>query len=265
MTGAGGSDPRAKAKPKPKPNGEEASAPACPTCGKPPAVCVCDRVRPLASRTRVVILQHPREEDVALGTATLVTRSLPRATIVVGLSWPSLEAVLGEEGIDRARWGVVFAQKLPDPLPPAVVGRPAIVVDRHGEVVLEPSLDGIVVLDGTWSQAKTLWWRNPWLLKLGRAVLHPREPGIYGKLRKEPRREAVSSLEAVAEVLVANGEPEAVRDGLRRVFRTMVQRARDARREAEQRRPARGQDAGADEALDADAPEGDEPEGDPPV
>jgi DTW domain-containing protein YfiP len=60
-----------------------------------------------------------------------------------------------------------------------------------------------------------------------RLVLHPKEPSIYGKLRKEPRREAVSTLESVADALVFNGEPAAVRDSLRRVFRTMVQRARD--------------------------------------
>ena len=34
-------------------------------------------------------------------------------------------------------------------------------------------LDGVVLLDGSWSEAKTLWWRNPWLLKLRRLVLDP--------------------------------------------------------------------------------------------
>jgi DTW domain-containing protein YfiP len=65
------------------------------------------------------------------------------------------------------------------------------------------------------------------MLKLQRAVLHPKEPSIYGRLRREPRREALSTLESAAEVLVANGEPEAVRTEMRRVFRTMVQRARE--------------------------------------
>jgi DTW domain-containing protein YfiP len=105
-------------------------------------------------------------------------------------------------------------------------------LDAHAPTVtIEPSagdVDGVVALDGTWSQAKSLWWRNPWMLKLGRAIVHPREPSIYGKLRKEPRHDAVSTLESVADALVANGEPEALRADLRRAFRTMVQRARDA-------------------------------------
>ena len=68
-------------------------------------------------------------------------------------------------------------------------------------------------------------------------MLRPTEAGIYGKLRQEPRREHVSTLEAVADALVGNGEPMAVRDDLRRAMRTMVQRARDARtRRAERKR-----------------------------
>ena len=31
---------------------------------------------------------------------------------------------------------------------------------------------GIVVFDGTWAQAKTLWWRNAWVLKARRLVLN---------------------------------------------------------------------------------------------
>ena len=54
------------------------------------------------------------------------------------------------------------------------------------------------MIDGTWSQAKTLWWRNPWLLKLHRLVLNPPRPARLGKLRREPRREALSTLEAAA-------------------------------------------------------------------
>ena len=62
-------------------------------------------------------------------------------------------------------------------------------------------LQGIVLLDGTWSQAKTLWWRNPWLMKLQRLWPHPDRPARFGRLRREPRREALSTLEAASLVL----------------------------------------------------------------
>lgn len=194
----------------------------CETCRKPVWACVCDRVRPLETKTRVIILQHPQEDDVVLGTARLVASTLPAARVLVGLSWPSLEAALEEE-IDRSRWASVYSHKLPDD----VLGRTgAIRMDRHGALT-DARPDGVVLLDGTWSQAKTLWWRNPWLLKLGRIALRPLQPSIYGKMRREPRREHVSTLEATGAALTALGEDPAVEAELTKLMRTMVQRVRD--------------------------------------
>src|SRR4029078_8766947 len=60
------------------------------------------------------------------------------------------------------------------------------------------AIEGIVLLDGTWSQAKALWWRNPWMLKCRRIILGPHRPSRYGKLRRQPRREGPSTNEAPA-------------------------------------------------------------------
>jgi DTW domain-containing protein YfiP len=196
----------------------------CERCGKPRYACVCDRIVPMKTKTRIVILQHPQEDDAVLGTARILTTALPSAKIVVGLSWPSFEAVLGNQAVDRSKWATVFAHKIPASVSPNAA---AIVMDRHGTSTPGARLDGIVLLDGTWSQAKTLWWRNPWLLKLGRISLRPREPSMYGKMRKEPRREAVSTLEAAADTLDALGEDPMIRGELRKLMRTMVQRVRD--------------------------------------
>jgi DTW domain-containing protein YfiP len=62
-----------------------------------------------------------------------------------------------------------------------------------------------VLLDGTWSQAKALWWRNPWMLKCRRVILGPRRPSRYGVLRREPRRDGLSTIEA-AGMLIAGLE-----------------------------------------------------------
>jgi DTW domain-containing protein len=204
----------------------------CSRCGKPTGVCVCDRVTPMQTKLRVVILQHPQEDDALLGTAKLVTATLPKAEIRVGLSWPSLEQALDLPEGQREKWAVLAAAKLPEHAADLAQRMPVLLVDRKGEPrsLGNHNLHGIIVLDGTWSQAKTLWWRNPWLLKLPRIALSPREPSMYGKLRREPRREYVSTLEAIADVLPALGEDEAVRDNLRRLLRTMLQRVRDQSR-----------------------------------
>ena len=202
----------------------------CPACGKPPGVCICDRVEAITTKLRVVILQHPQEDDALLGTAKLVDVTLPKAELRVGLSWASLAHALGARDADRDRWAVLAAAKLPAPIPESSRAEPVVVIDRKGRLrdLKRHGLEGIIVLDGTWSQAKTLWWRNAWLLKLPLIVLKPREPSIYGRLRKEPRKEWVSTLEAIGDVLPALGEPEAVRTSLRKLLRTLLQRSRDA-------------------------------------
>jgi hypothetical protein len=195
----------------------------CPHCRKPTAVCVCDRVREHAVDVRVLVLQHPREQDRVLGTVPLLERGIG-AVRRVGLSWPNLAAALGESEGGRAqgRWAVLWPSQLPRALTEA---EQQLAVVRLGS---EEPLAGIVALDGTWSQAKSLWWRNAWLMRLDRLVVQPREPSIYGRLRREPRRSWVSTLEAVADALVAAGAHPPVRDDLRRSMRTLVQRARDA-------------------------------------
>jgi DTW domain-containing protein YfiP len=204
---------------------EGAEITTCERCGRPLALCVCDRTVPLATRRRVLILQHPREQDVELGSARLAAMSLPRGKLVVGLSWGSLAQALGEPAVP-SRWAVVFPRKRDANERELPVGGFAL-EGNEDERVSPRGIDGIVVLDGSWSQAKTLWWRNSWLLKLKRLTLRPKEPSIYGTLRPEPRRDYVSTLESVGAALTALGESAEVEAGLRRAFRTLVQRARD--------------------------------------
>jgi DTW domain-containing protein len=203
----------------------------CPSCSKSRAVCVCDRLTKHDNQVALVVLRHPQEDDVELGTAPLLAAGLRRCFVQVGLSWPSLAGALAGTGLpsDPSGWAVVFPNKL-DQVPEERRGDSALILDKRGALrpADAPPLVGLLVLDGTWTQGKALWWRNAWLLKLSRVVLHPKEPSIYGKLRKEPSRNHVSTLEAACDALVALGEPEAMRAELRRAMRTMVQRARDA-------------------------------------
>ena len=155
------------------------------------------------NRLFVLVLQHPHEQREPLATAPAIVAGLRRARLVAGLSWPNVERALGRPA-DAKRWAVLY---LGSARPAGFADRREItLLGRDGEPLANPepvlrSLDGIVLLDGTWSQAKTLWWRNPWLLKLHRLVLNPPRPARLGRLRREPRREALSTLEAAALVL----------------------------------------------------------------
>jgi DTW domain-containing protein len=175
----------------------------CPRCGKQLALCVCEAIAPIANKIALLILQHPQEQDKTLGTARLTALHFSDATLKVGLSWASLAKALGRPA-DPQRWGVLYLGSVRA----AALDADAeiVAVDRKGEAeerqqALLRSLEGVVLLDGTWSQAKALWWRNPWMLKCRRIVLNPARPSRYGKLRREPRSDGLSTLEAAGLLL----------------------------------------------------------------
>jgi DTW domain-containing protein len=176
----------------------------CPQCGKPLPLCICDSITPIENRISLLILQHPQEQDRALGTARLTALHFKDAVVRIGLSWPSLSKALARPVADPSRWAVLYlgSAKVAD----LDTDREIVAINRKGEV--EPhqrsilgDIEGIVLLDGTWSQAKALWWRNAWMLKCQRIILGPKRPSRYGQLRREPRRDGLSTIEAAAMLL----------------------------------------------------------------
>ena len=176
----------------------------CPRCHKAEPLCVCTGIEPIANRVFVLVLQHPQEQDRDLGTARLAALHFQNVAFKVGLSWPNLAKALGRPVADPKRWAVLYLG--PATLPPEARERELAMLDRKG--ALDPAqdealaaLDGVVLLDGTWSQAKALWWRNAWMLKCQRVILGPARPSRYGQLRREPRRDGLSTIEAAGMLL----------------------------------------------------------------
>lgn len=173
--------------------------------------------RPLETKLHVLILQHPQEPDKELGSARLAHRALANSTLCVGLSWPNLSKALGRPAV-HGNWGVLY-----------LGGKAESAKAKQTAADLAAlNLEGIVVLDGTWAQAKTLWWRNPWLLKLKRIALNPARRSLYGSLRREPRRECLSTIESIAEALDALGEDPKIGETLRAEFAELLRRFRPA-------------------------------------
>ena len=87
-----------------------------------------------------------------------------------------------------------------------------------------------MLLDGSWSQAKALWWRNPWMLKCQRVILGPKHPSAYGILRREPRRDGLSTLEAAAMLMAVLEQRPEIEATLRAAFERMLARFREVQR-----------------------------------
>lgn len=153
----------------------------------------------MAKSLQVVILQHPQESKESLGSAKICKAVLPNLELKVGLSWGSLKSILKSKDVNYKEWMVLYLGKksakfeTSDPL--VLVNKNDSVRDDSRDALQK--IRGLVLIDGTWAQAKTMWWRNSWLLKLQRGVLIPDQASLYGKYRKAPRKECLSTLEAL--------------------------------------------------------------------
>jgi DTW domain-containing protein YfiP len=187
-------------------------------------------VSPVENRISLLVLQHPQEQDKVLGTARLTEVSLTDATFKIGLSWPSLAKALGRPA-DPKRWAILHLGSLrPGDFPK---GAEVAVFDKKGKPVADQQkaladIEGVVIFDGTWSQAKTLWWRNAWVLKGKRIALNPRRPSLYGRLRREPRREGLSTIEAAGLLLSRLEHRPEIETALTANFRLMLDRVQQA-------------------------------------
>lgn len=213
----------------PDAEGQEAE---CPRCGKGISLCVCDGLTPIDNKVSLLILQHPQEQDKTLGTARLTALHFTDATLKIGLSWASLAKALGRPA-DPQRWAILYlgSVRAAALAPDAEI----VAVDRKGEAEerqqsILKSLEGVLLLDGTWSQAKALWWRNPWMLKCRRIILNPSHPSRYGKLRREPRSDGLSTLESAAMVLSRLEKRAEIETGLLASFDRLLGRYRELKK-----------------------------------
>jgi len=159
----------------------------CLRCRRPVSVCYCATLPSIPTRTRVILLQHPRERDMPIGTARMAALALPNAKLHVGYTWDGrvvpADAILLYPGEGAKN---ILTEPPPEPVT-------------------------LVVVDGTWSQAKVLVRDNPVLNALPRYAFAAPELSRY-RIRKEPRAEYCSTIEALMHVLgVLEGDPERFR------------------------------------------------------
>jgi DTW domain-containing protein YfiP len=176
--------------------------PTCRRCLRPESFCVCAGLGPIPSRTRVVLLQHPREARLAICSARLTRVALANAELHRGVSFEA------------------------DPRVREVVAAPGTALLFPGGVPAEEAASDpprtLVVVDGTWLQAEKMLEANPSVAALPRIAIAPCRPSGYGELRREPAEGHLSTIEAVALALGALERDPARFEPMARAFHRMV-------------------------------------------
>jgi DTW domain-containing protein YfiP len=189
----------------------------CGRCRRPTSVCYCAHLVSLPTRTRVILLQHPRERHVPIGTARLAHLCLPDSELHVGVNFDDdrqVRAALSGHDINAPG---ANGDSAPRPVYLLFPGPRAI-------DLADAQLGGpitLVVVDGTWWQARKLLKRNAVLAALPQIRFSPRTPSNY-RIRREPADHCVATVEALAQVLGAlEGAPERFA-ALLRPFEAMI-------------------------------------------
>lgn len=165
----------------------------CWRCRRPLAHCLCPSTPPLETRTRLVLLMHPKEwrrEKCATGRITSL--NLARCEIIPGMAFDCDPRV--RELIDDPGNYCALLYPGPDAMNLDEAGFPKELVGDRKLVIF--------LVDATWACSRVVLRENPGLLTLPRLMFQPREPSRF-IIKRQPAAHCLSTLEAVHELLLS--------------------------------------------------------------
>ena len=148
----------------------------CNRCRRPASICICAAIVPVANRTDITIVQHMRERHHPFNTARIANMALERCALLI--SWG----------------GAMEDPKFPEGTALLYPGPGAVDL---ASLPLSEQPNHLVVLDGTWPQAKGMYRQNRWLQALRPVSLSPESPSTY-QIRREPSAHCLSTVESIA-------------------------------------------------------------------
>jgi len=165
--------------------------PSCKRCRRPAVTCICEYFPESAIdiKTKVHILQHPKENSTRLlTTVPLLQECLPRdrCTIYVGKKFserrfPELRSICASN-----RCVLLY------PTPDAI---------ELSDLSCEQTGDGsplhLIVIDGTWREAKSMYFHNTFLHTMKKVKLSGKWKSEF-VIRTQPFNECLCTMEAVA-------------------------------------------------------------------
>ncbi|XP_053515481.1 tRNA-uridine aminocarboxypropyltransferase 2-like isoform X2 [Artibeus jamaicensis] len=165
--------------------------PECSRCSRPQKVCLCPflPVHPLHISTHLYIIQHPAEESRVLRTVPLLAACLPQDKC-------------------RVKIGRRFSEER-DPELSTVCRKSSTLILYPGdeaasleEFILDSPIypSTIIIIDGTWSQAKDIFYKNS-LFRLPKQVQLKSSISSQYVIRMQPTNRCLSTLECAAVAL----------------------------------------------------------------
>ncbi|XP_049729565.1 tRNA-uridine aminocarboxypropyltransferase 2 isoform X2 [Elephas maximus indicus] len=165
--------------------------PECSRCSRPQKVCLCPflPVHPLHISTHLYIIQHPAEENKVLRTVPLLAACLPKdkCKVKIGRRFseerdPELSAVCQKSG--------------------TLILYPGAEAANLEEFILDSPIypSTIIIIDGTWSQAKDIFYKNS-LFRLPKQVQLKTSISSQYVIRMQPTNSCLSTLECAAVAL----------------------------------------------------------------
>lgn len=162
----------------------------CDKCERPSTVCWCSALPnpPLCPKHKIIILQHPAEEKRSLRTAPMLKLGLKKESCVIykGKRFPGQNQDLENLLLQPNTLLLWPSQESVD----------------LTEIANDKSFSSLnlVLLDGTWPQAKTMYSGNKILHKLKQTKLLVKRNSNY-IIRTQPTDGCLSTLETAAEAL----------------------------------------------------------------
>lgn len=150
----------------------------CKRCYLHEAICLCDAIPRVASRTEVLVVRHVAELRLTSNTGRFVALALPNSRILEYGGGPEFDdSELRADGT-------------------------VLLYNASGATQLPPegSVRRLIVLDGSFRQARRMYKRIDALRELPEVALPP-PPVVPVRLRQPPSPHGLSTLEAVAHAL----------------------------------------------------------------
>lgn len=165
----------------------------CYRCFWPQPLCWCGSIRPMQTRTRFVLLMHPKEfKQEKAGTGRLTHLCLTNSEIQVGTDFDEHE-------------GVQEILRNPENYPVLLYPGPTARNLTRGEL-RATELGGrrlvVLALDATWACARKMLRLSPTLQALPRIMFTPTAPSRF-VIKQQPQAGCLSTLEATHETLLA--------------------------------------------------------------